>query len=283
MQETFDKLRTLQEILFEKYTIEKRLVDLPKQLNLKRELLSRVGKMRDEKAESAETLEKNLTALRIELTTLQDNKVQLEQKMSLIKTQRDFELLEKEINDAGIAEENLRKESYKLQLELNDVQKELEADNQLIAEQEAEEQEDIRRINEESGQEQLRLAELSKEEAEITPSLNPDLLYKFETIVRNKAGIGVVAVKNSICQGCYMVLPAQFVNNVRTAEQIHFCPYCSRVIYFEEGGDAFAHVAFDDENMESLSDLIDKEYSDEEEEEPPIFIDDDMAGDYEDN
>ncbi|MCL2520165.1 MAG: C4-type zinc ribbon domain-containing protein [Spirochaetaceae bacterium] len=281
MQETFDKLRKLQTVLFEKYTIEKRLVELPKQLNLKKELLSRVGKMRDEKAESAQVIEKKLTALRIELSTLQDEKVKFEQQMASIKTQREFELLEKEINDAGLKEEELRKESHKLQLELNEIQKNLEADEQLITETETQQQEDTRRINEESGQEQLRLAELSKEEQVIVPSLSSDLLYKFETIVRNKAGIGIVAVKSGVCQGCYMMLPAQFLNSVRVADQIYFCPYCSRVIYFEEGGENFAHVSFDEDDMAGLADLIDEEYV--EEEEPPILIDDDMAGDYEDN
>ena len=35
-----------------------------------------------------------------------------------------------------------------------------------------------------------------------------------------------------------MTLPAQFVNDVRREDEIKFCPYCSRVLYYEESEDA---------------------------------------------
>jgi predicted nucleic acid-binding Zn-ribbon protein len=281
MQETFEKLQKLQEILSEKYAIEKKLSDLPKQLNTKREVLHRIKKSRDEKAEAKARLEAKLSQIRIELTTIQDSKQSLEQKMSAIKTQREFELLEKEINDAGLEEECLRKESHKLQLDLNEAEKALELDDQLISEQEAEQQQDMQRIEAESSNEEKLLEKLSEEEKLLTPGMSSDLLYKFESIIRNKAGLGIVAVRGGICQGCHMVLPAQFVNDVRGGESINFCPHCSRIIFFEEGGDMFTNIFFDEDEMGSLSDLIDDD--DYVEEEEPPLIDEDMGGDYEDN
>ena len=31
-----------------------------------------------------------------------------------------------------------------------------------------------------------------------------------------------------------MILPANFANQVREGEDINFCPYCSRILYYEE-------------------------------------------------
>ena len=31
-----------------------------------------------------------------------------------------------------------------------------------------------------------------------------------------------------------MTLPIQFVNDVRLGEEFKFCPYCSRVLFYEE-------------------------------------------------
>jgi hypothetical protein len=44
-----------------------------------------------------------------------------------------------------------------------------------------------------------------------------------------------------------MVLPAQFANEVHHGEKILFCPYCSRILFYEESVDS-------DENFYSLTD-----------------------------
>ena len=75
--------------------------------------------------------------------------------------------------------------------------------------------------------------------------------------------------------GCHMILPAQFANNVRLGEEFVFCPYCSRILYYEEsaeGEDEF----FDAEDSGSLSDLDDMEEDDldeDDEEEEKVNID----------
>ena len=62
--------------------------------------------------------------------------------------------------------------------------------------------------------------------------MDEEVIYKFEKIVRKKEGLGIVSIKNSVCMGCNMILPPQFVNDVRREEKIIFCPNCSRILYF---------------------------------------------------
>ena len=52
-----------------------------------------------------------------------------------------------------------------------------------------------------------------------------------------------------------MVLPAQFQNDVHAGEEIHFCPYCSRILYYEE--DLIKdEYSFSDEESGGLADLV---------------------------
>jgi hypothetical protein len=82
-------------------------------------------------------------------------------------------------------------------------------------------------------------------------------------------GRGIVAIKGGVCMGCHMVLPVQFANMIHQGEEIVFCPYCSRILFYEESGQD-GETYFDIEDSGSLSDLDDMEedeYDDDEEEE----------------
>jgi len=73
-----------------------------------------------------------------------------------------------------------------------------------------------------------------------------------------------------------MILPAQFVNEVRQSDKIVFCPYCSRVLFYQEGDESQADMIVDIESG-SLADLDDFEEDSDDE----YDSDSDMDGDSE--
>ena len=92
-----------------------------------------------------------------------------------------------------------------------------------------------------------------KKEKKLTDDLDSEVVFKFERIIRNKMGLGIVAIKGNVCMGCHMILPAQFSNNVRLGEDFVFCPYCSRILYYEESVED-QELFFDTEDSGSLLD-----------------------------
>ena len=70
------------------------------------------------------------------------------------------------------------------------------------------------------------------------------MLFKFERIIRNKEGLGIVALRAGVCTGCQMILPPFFANRVRIGEEIMFCPNCSRIVFYG-GDDEFETDSFD--------------------------------------
>jgi predicted nucleic acid-binding Zn-ribbon protein len=79
-------------------------------------------------------------------------------------------------------------------------------------------------------------------------------------------GKGIVAIKGGVCMGCHMILPAQFANDIHVGKEIVFCPYCSRILFYEEAKPG-EEEEFDNDDSGSLSDLDDIEDEEEEEEE----------------
>ena len=72
-----------------------------------------------------------------------------------------------------------------------------------------------------------------------------------------------------------MILPAQFENEVRAGEEILFCPYCSRILFYAES-EVEEGVTFRDEDQGSLADLFGEEEEDVEDDDDD---DDDSADD----
>jgi predicted nucleic acid-binding Zn-ribbon protein len=275
MDDVFDKLRTLQDILSQKISLEQDIQEIPKLLVTQEELLARLKKSFIEKNqdyEKAKAAESEFRNLLIEAETAREK---AEKNMDAISTQREYEALDKEIRDASEKEQQYRKDLQREERILSDLDEQIKQSTALIEQQEAELEERRAGIEAEIAEKKRQIDELLDQERHLTPDMDSEVLFKFERIIRNKMGRGIVAIKGNVCQGCHMILPVQFANNVRLGEEIVFCPYCSRILYYEEseGGE---EEFFDSEDSGSLSDLDDieeEEFDDEEEEEEKVNID----------
>jgi uncharacterized protein len=63
--------------------------------------------------------------------------------------------------------------------------------------------------------------------------VEPALLQRYEMIFSRRGGLAVAMAKSCTCQGCRMRLPPQFYNEIQKHLQIHFCPNCQRILYYE--------------------------------------------------
>ena len=176
--------------------------------------------------------------------------------MDNITTHREYEALEKQINEAKILEADLRKELQKEEKRKDNLKESLKMDEENI-----ELQTTLLNTAKDSLDEKIReydeqLKELQAQEDEITPGLSDEILFKFERIIQRNSK-GIVYVKDQVCNGCNMMLPSQFVNIVRKAESINFCPYCSRILYYEESENGDVGSYHPTEDFGSLADLSD--------------------------
>jgi len=270
-----DKLRSLQEIIYEKIGLEKNIQEIPKLLSTQEELLNRLKKTFIEKNSEYEKIKAEEIDFKNKLGEVESTREKSEKNMDVVNTQREYEALDKEIKDASEKEQQYRKDLQQRERILSELDEQIRQQAGLIEQQEKELEERRKKIEAEINDKKKQIENLQKKESKLTENLDPEVVYKFERIIKNKMGIGIVAIKGNVCMGCHMILPVQFANEVRIGEEYVFCPYCSRILYYEESGEGEEEF-FNTEDTGALSDLDESEedeYEDDDEEEEIVNID----------
>lgn len=265
----FDNLEKLQGILSEKYQVQRKIEEVPKQLSSQEELLSRLKKEYIEKNAKYEDLKGKVEAIKEELEEAVKSREAGEKGMDNISTHREYEALEKQISEASDKESGLRKELDKEEKNLAELDELIKADESWIKSQEKDLNEARASLDKEAGSLKKELASLEKKEANISANIDPEITYKFQRIIqRNNEGI--VYVKNGVCGGCHMILPAQFALEVREENEILFCPYCSRILRWQETKEGEEEDYFTMDTAGSLADLDDESDAYDEDEDDDI-------------
>ncbi len=231
--EVFEKLKDLQEILKEKYDLQKKVQDSPKQLSGKEELLARFKKEYISKSAEYEEIKDKVGKLKVELEEAVKSREDGEKGMDTITSHREYEALEKQISEAQSREEEIRKELQKEEKKLEETKEDLNVLEEDEKDAEADVNASRESLNSQLSEYKDRLTELEKAEAESSEGLDQEILFKFQRIIQRNSE-GIVAVRGGVCTGCHMILPAQFANTIRAGEDIDFCPYCSRILFYDE-------------------------------------------------
>ncbi len=76
---------------------------------------------------------------------------------------------------------------------------------------------------------------LVKEREEQATKISKVQLSKYDRIRGYRKNIAVAKVKDEVCNGCYMHLPPQlYVEVKKDTPTIYSCPYCQRILYYQE-------------------------------------------------
>ena len=138
MLEVFDRLKTLQDVLAEKYELQAKIEEAPKKLSTQEELLARLKKEYIEKNAIYEEVRKKVARLKTELADVNAAIEKSEKGMDSITTHREYEALDKEINDARELEQTIRNDLKKEEKSLAELNDNLKTEEVLIQRQEEE-------------------------------------------------------------------------------------------------------------------------------------------------
>lgn len=297
--EVFENLKSLQEILVQKYELEGKKSDAPKQLSNQEDLLAKTQKEFIEQKSNYDATQEKVTQLKAQLDEAVKSREEGEKGVANSTTHREYEALEKQITEAKTLEEQVRKDLQREEKDLAELNERLKNSEELIKFQESELNSSRESLNKELSSYDNKLAKLKVEEDKVTKNINmiyageenaelkaQEILFKFQRIIQRNSE-GIVSVRNGVCSGCHMILPANFANEVREGEDINFCPYCSRILYYEEVSEDQAEDYFDIGAAGSLAGLDDEfededsEYGDDEEKEERSEFDDEEEFDEE--
>lgn len=259
MKDILKKLSMLQKVLQEYYELEKEIEAIPKDLSDRDEMLSRKREQYAKALEKESDLKRKVVEFEEAYNNAKIKRAELEAKSATITSQREFETHQIELAKAKETEHNF----YNLK---EDTKRRVIQETDNVADIQETLSELQKNVDEDKKTISSRLEELIKERDALkqkkdkySKDIDPTLLFKFERIVKSKGG-GSVAVKGRVCQGCHMELPVQFVNTIKKGEEVMFCPYCSRVLYYQEGDDSDIDALHNDNILldeEDENDIID--------------------------
>lgn len=256
--EYFDVLKKLQEVLARKNELEIEIVEAPSALTNRKALLEDLKARYIEKDKQSEELKTKIALLKADLFATENKKESSERAMDNIKTQREYEALEKEIEEANKRASEIRKELQRYEIEFNDLDVKITQNHEEIGQTESWINTKSEEMDAEIAIKREELERLEQEKKELCPDMPETEIFKFERIIRNKKGQGIVGIKEGACEGCHIVLPPQFINEVRKGEEIKYCPYCSRILFYDESQSFHEDdsLVFDDSDMGGLADLV---------------------------
>ncbi len=115
--------------------------------------------------------------------------------------------------------ENEQKNELKLKEEINNNSKTIQQEIAILKKQETE------LI--------AKAAEIQKTRDEIAKSVPPEIYERYQRIITAKKDYAVAPIENGACGVCHMKLPPHIIHETRKAENIIFCSYCGRMLFWQ--------------------------------------------------
>ncbi len=234
MKSVFEKLKKLQEVLLKEFGIEEELDDIPKELNEQKERFHKFERSFVDKEALLKSNRTMIGEISKEKEQLLANKEKYEGQITIIKTQKEYEAITSEIAQINEKLESIEDEETSAVKEIETLESRLEQLKEVIKELKGDIGKNEKEVKKLSDKKKKELDSCLKEKEKISEGLDEEVLYKFEKIVKNKEGIGIISIQKNVCMGCNMVLPPQFVNDVRREDKLIFCPNCSRILYYQD-------------------------------------------------
>ncbi len=236
----YDKLeclRNLQDALKVKFDLEQQVEMMPVNLKKEEASLKEANEKYLELTETYNSVTDEVKSLSIRYDDAFQTRTGYEKQMEFLNTQREYEALSKQLDEAKVQEQVLLKQRNSKMQELDKLRAELDAQEVICDEAKARVDEERAKVDSSLEDINRQLDEMNARCEEIKGMAISDELYeKFSNIVRKKKGEGIVPVHGQVCTGCDRVLPMQFVIDLRLKQQeneIEYCPYCSRIIWYE--------------------------------------------------
>ncbi|MBA5866052.1 MAG: hypothetical protein GDA67_05060 [Nitrospira sp. CR1.3] len=77
------------------------------------------------------------------------------------------------------------------------------------------------------------LAELEAQQRERASRVERGLLERYTKLKSSRKDQALAAIKGGMCSGCRLQIPPQLIAEVKRSQDLHTCPYCHRMLYWE--------------------------------------------------
>ena len=234
IKEQIKSLVQLQAIDTQIYNLEKEKEGIPVKI-IEQE------KIFQEKEAYFNSLEEKIRALaakrkerELDLATKEEEVKKFTNQLGSLKTNKEYQAMLTQISSLKSDNSLIEEEILKVMDEQDSSKSEQDKEKVHLAEEEKKFHEEKNKNEQRMKEVDYSINELTAKRNQISPSLDKRILAHYERILKGRDGLALVKVENNACQGCFMNVTHQVINEIKMFEKIVTCGVCARMLYIEE-------------------------------------------------
>lgn len=237
MNERIEVLRRLQSIdtkikrlegdkLYRSHDIQKKQL----QIQQKKTELSKTS-------EETKTFQRNINSKELDLKSKEAEIGKLRQQMNLVKTNKEYSALKAEIGGKEADKSVLEDEILRMMTKYEEMQQRYKSFEKVISQEELQLMDVQKQVDTDIQVMESEIAALREKRVNYAEKVEHDALQQYNRLVSHKDAVAIVSVVNQVCQGCFMSVTAQTLNQLMSGRDLTFCHSCGRILYLEDGSE----------------------------------------------
>ncbi|MCP4112029.1 MAG: hypothetical protein GY749_41965 [Desulfobacteraceae bacterium] len=233
MKEQIDILVKLQKIETEINTTKSMLDNVPQKINLLDAKLGEFEQIMADEGSQLDEMKKKYRShnsdVEANLSTIKKN----QERLQAVKSNKEYQALLKGIEELKKQNSKIEDEMIQYLERMEETEKNIRAREDEYTQLKSRTDKEKKAIEKKAADGKKRLASLDTNWDKVSKNVGSGLLEKFVTIKSQGGGIALVPVKDAVCCGCNMNIPAQMYNELQRLDSLRHCPHCHRMIYYE--------------------------------------------------
>ena len=225
--------------------LDGRLYHLRRERQAKPKLIQDLEARRNEEQAAVKVIEEKIKASQVkrkqqelDLQSKEDGIKKLQVQLYQLKTNKEYQTMQQEIEGQKADNSLVEDEVLILMEEAENLNKDLTKEKALFADAEKHLNEDKKKIEAEIASLDGEISALEAQRKEMAALVDKKVLAHYEKVLYGRDGVALAAVKGKACQGCFMNLPPQVINEIKMKDRIVTCESCARILYIENEADA---------------------------------------------
>lgn len=187
--------------------------------------------------ENAKTELKHIEADRKKLEIDADSKraqiTKYRMQLNLIKSNTEYQALLKEISKTEADIRHIEDGELDFMEKLERLQPELKAEQAQLKDVTAKGETEKADLQKRAKLIEEELVQLRAERERLVAAVDPDVLTRYERLLRSKGDLAIVPIKHGNCGGCHLNIPPQVAHDAKKSDELASCSYCGRILYWQ--------------------------------------------------
>lgn len=155
-------------------------------------------------------------------------------KLAAVKTNKEYQALLREMEDIKATNSTLEDEMIVCLEQMESLETDLSEKNVDLRQLQGQITSEKDTIRLEADDNTKRLKEAEQLQSRLSEDVDKGLMTDYVQVKRMVKNRAVVPVLQAICQGCHRKIPPQMFIELQRNDQLKFCPFCDRLIFWDD-------------------------------------------------